>query len=248
MYIEFVGEKMKKTVSILIMILLLLGLCGCEDFEDTPETDAAFAAYEEAVKQTIAHKKGYMSVVTRYEDTVVEKTESLGVIEYSFSTDQDNKVTFERNDFTNGQAVASYRSDGKKAYQLEMESGEWVDVTEANGQMLEHDQNIFNTLSLFRIDSGLNYSKRFFESVSMEEAEGEKIITFVIKNEELNSMFELSDEKEIRREMTGQTRKFYVNEKGDIYQITIDTTQNITYKGDSGTLKNLITVTMNYEN
>lgn len=234
-------------ISLSLLIAILLSFGGCSTFKDTPETDAAFAAYEAAIKQSIAHKKGAITVVTENEDTVVENKNSIGIIEYSFTTDEAGKVSFERNDFTNGEEVAAYRGDGKAAYQMDLTTGKWVDVTETSGAMLNHDKNIFNNLSLFRIDNNFRYSKRFYESVSMEEAEGEKIITVVIKNKELNAMFDLSDEKEIRREMCSQTRKFYVGEDGDLYKISIETLQNVTYKEKSGTLSNKIDVTLNYE-
>lgn len=238
---------MKRFLSLLLILAALFSLSGCDSFEDTPETDAAFAAYEAAVKQSIAHKKGAITVMTENKDTVVENVDSIGVIEYSYATDEAGKVSFERNDFTNGEEVAAYYSDGKAAFQMDMATGKWVDVTEVSGAMLEHDKNIFNNLSLFRIDHNFRYSKRFYESVSMEEAQGEKIITVVIKNSELDAMFDLSDEKEIRREMCSQVRKFYVNEEGDFYKIAIETLQNVTYKGKSGTLSNKIDVTLNYE-
>lgn len=238
---------MKKLLALSIIFLLLIGLCGCNRFQDTPETYAAFAAYEEAVRQTIAQKAGEITVVTKNQDTVVEKTESLGVIEYSFRVDDQNRVSFERNDFTNDEMVASYYGDGKAAYQMDLSTDKWIDVTNVSGDMLDHDKNIFSNLSLFRIDHNFRYSKRFYESVTMEEAEGEKIITVVIKNSELDQMFSMTDEKGIRREMASQTRKYYIDEEGIISKIIIDTAQNITYKGNSGILTNLITVTLDYE-
>lgn len=238
---------MKKILAVLLIVAALLSFCGCDQFEDTPETDAAFAAYEAAVRQSVAHKKGQISVRTENKDTVSENADSIGIIEYSFTADEQGKVSFERNDFTNGEAVASYYGDGKAAYQMDMTSGKWVDVTGTAGAMLDHEQNIFNTLSLFRIDNNFRYSKRFYQSISMEEAEGEKVITVVIKNKELDAMFEMWDEKEIRREMAHQTRQFYVDEKGDFEKIVIETLQNVTYQGKSGTLSNKIEVLLNYE-
>ncbi len=238
---------MKKLSALSIIFMLLIGLCGCNQFQDTPETDAAFAAYEAAVRQTIAQKAGEITVVTKNQDTVVEKTESLGVIEYSFRVDDQNRVSFERNDFTNDEMVASYYGDGKAAYQMDFSTDQWIDVTNVSGDMLDHEKNIFSTLSLFRIDHNFRYSKRFYKSVAMEEAEGEKIITVVIKNSELDQMFSMTDEKGIRREMASQTRKYYIDDQGIISKIMIDTAQKITYKGNSGILTNLITVTLDYE-
>ncbi|MBQ8893294.1 MAG: hypothetical protein IJ043_02670 [Clostridia bacterium] len=237
---------MKKIIAFLLLGALLLGLCGCNTFEDTPETDAAFAAYEAAISQTIAHKKGAMTVVTENKDTV-ENTESVGVIEYHYTTDEENKVTFEREDYTNGEPVASYYGDGKAAYQMDQSTGEWVDVTEESEGMLNHDENYMNTLSLFRIDNNFRYSKHFYESVTMEEAGGEKVITFTLKDSAVTKMFSYSDEREIRRTMAGQYRSYYINEAGDVYKIVIDTTQEVVYKGTEGTLSNVITVQLNYD-
>ncbi len=238
---------MKKILSLLIITLFLLGLTGCNTFEDTPETDAAFAAYEAAVVQTVAHKKGVISVVTENKDTAIENKETLGVIDYEFSTDEEGKVTFLRNDYTDGVAVASYKGDGKTAYQMNMETEEWVDVTEESGAMLIHDTNYMNTLSLFRIDNGFRYSKQFFESVVLAESGNEKVITFTLKNDAVTGMLEYSDVRGIKRQLASQTRTYYVNEAGDIYKIVIDTVQDIKYEGKTGMLSTKITVTTKYE-
>lgn len=238
---------MKKIISTILIGLLLLGLTGCSTFEDTPETDAAFAAYEAAVLQTVGHKSGVISVVTKNKDTAVENKETLGVIDYTFSTDEQSKVTFERNDYTDGVPVASYKGDGKAAYQLDMETEKWVDVTEESAAMLTHETNYMNTLSLFRIDNGFRYSKQFLESVEMEEGGGEKVITFTLKNDAITGMLEYSDVRGIKRQMASQTRAYYVNEAGDIYKIVIDTVQNVKYEGRTGMLSTNITVTTKYE-
>lgn len=237
---------MKKIIAILLAGGLLLGLCSCNTFQDTPETDAAFAAYEAAISQSIGHKKGSMTVLTENKDTV-EDTESLGVIEYTYTTDENNKVSFERNDYTNGELVASYYGDGTAAYQMDLSSGDWVDVTENSEEMLDHDENYMNSLSLFRIDNKFRYSKHFYESVTLEESGAEKVITFTLKNSAVTKMLSYSDEREIKRNMTGQYRSYYVNEAGDVYKIVIDTVQEIVYQGTEGTLSNVITVNLDYE-
>lgn len=238
---------MKKIFSIAMICLLLVGLCGCNTFEDTPETDAAFAAYEAAVTQTVAHKSGIITVVTENKDTAVENKETLGVIDYEFTTDEEGKVTFTRNDYTDALPVACYKGDGKAAWQMNMETEEWVDVTEESAAMLTHDTNYMNTLSLFRIDNGFRYSKQFFESVTMQEIAGEKVITFTFKNDSVTGMLEYSDVRGIKREQASQTRSYYVNEAGDISKIVIDTVQNIKYEGKAGILATKITVTTKYE-
>ena len=238
---------MKRFICLSVIVIILLSFGGCSTFEDTPETDAAFAAYEAAVLQSIGHKKGAVTVLTENKDTVVENKETVGVIEYSFSTDDQDRVTFERNDYTNGEPVAAYKADGEKAYQMDMASGEWKDVTESSSTLLNHQTNYMNTLSLFRIDNNFRYSKHFLESVTMEEAAGEKIIVFTLKNDKVTDMLEFSDQRKIKREMSSQTRSYYIDEKGDIQKIVIDTLQNVTYKGKSGTLSSKITVTTQYE-
>ena len=237
---------MKKWFGLLLTAALLLGLCSCNTFEDTPETDAAFAAYEAAVKQSIAHKNASMTVETKNKDTI-EKTETLGVIDYDFTTDEAGLVTFERKDYTDGALVASYYGDGTKAYQMDLETEKWVDVTEDSKSMLKHDTNYMNNLSLFRIDNDFRYSKHFYESLTMTEEGGKKVITFTLKSSAVTKMFEYSDEREIRRNMASQTRSYYVNEAGDLEKIVIDTLQDVLYKGTEGTLSNVITVTMDYE-
>lgn len=236
---------MKKISAFLLLAALLVSLCSCNRFVDTPETDAAFAAYEAAISQSIAHKSGSITVVTENADTV-EGTESLGVIEYTYTTDQDNKVSFERNDYTNGELVASYYSNGAAAYQMDFTTEEWVDVTEDSVQMLNHDDNYMNSLSLFRIDNKFRYSKHFYQSVNMEESGGEKVITFTLKNSAITKMLSYSDEREIKRNMASQYRSYYVNEAGNVYKIVIDTVQDIVYKGTAGTLSNCITVNIEY--
>ena len=238
---------MKRFVCISMILLILLSFAGCNTFEDTPETDAAFAAYEAAILQSIGHKKGSVTVLTENKDTAIENKETVGVIEYSFTTDEEDRVTFERNDYTNGEPVAAYKADGEKAYQMDMASGEWKDVTESSSTLLNHQTNYMNTLSLFRIDNNFRYSKHFLESVTMEEAAGEKIIVFTLKNDKVTDMLEFSDQRKIKREMSSQTRSYYIDEKGDIQKIVIDTLQNVTYKGKSGTLSSKITVTTQYE-
>ena len=237
---------MKKLIGLLLVIALLLGLCSCNTFEDTPETEAAFAAYEAAVKQSIAHKKGSMTVETKNKDTI-ENTDTLGVIDYDFTTDESGLVSFERNDYTDGVLVASYYGDGTKAFQMDLETEKWVDVTKDSKAMLKHDTNYMNTLSLFRIDNEFRYSKHFYDSLTMTEEEGKKVITFTLKSSAVTKMFEYSDEREIRRNMASQTRSYYVNEAGDLEKIVSDTMQDVLYKGTEGTLTNVITVTMDYE-
>ncbi len=237
---------MKRISCFLLAVVLLLGLCSCDGFEDTPETEAAFAAYEAAILQSTAHKKGEITVATVNKNTI-EKTETLGVIEYSYTTDENDKVSFERNDFTDGDLVASYYGDGAAAYQMDFTTGKWVDVTKDSKLMLTHGTNYMNTLSLFRIDNQFRYSKRFYESVTMKEEKGEKIITFTLKNKAVTEMLDFSDEKGIRREMAHQYRAYYVNEAGDVYKIVIDTLQNVEFKGEKGTLSNVITIDINYK-
>ena len=238
---------MKRIISFSMMILILLSFAGCNTFEDTPETDAAFAAYEAAVLQTIDHKKGSVTVLTENKDTAIENKETVGVIEYSFETDAEEKVTFERNDYTNGEPVAAYKADGEKAYQMDMQSGEWQDVTEDSVALLSHKTNYMNTLSLFRIDNNFKYSKHFLESVKMEEAAGEKVVIFTLKGDKVTDMLEFSDQRKIKREMSSQTRSYYINAEGDIQKIVIDTLQNVKYEGKSGILSSKITVTTQYE-
>lgn len=238
---------MKRFICLSMILLILLSFAGCNTFEDTPETDAAFAAYEAAVLQSIGHKKGSITVLTENNDTAIENKETVGVIEYSFSTDEEDRVTYERNDYTNGEPVAAYKADGQKAYQMDLASGEWQDVTESGTALLNHQTNYMNTLSLFRIDNNFRYSKHFLESVTMEEAAGEKIIVFTLKNDKVTDMLEFSDQRKIKREMSSQTRSYYIDEKGDIQKIVIDTLQNVTYQGKSGTLSSKITVTTQYE-
>lgn len=237
---------MKRLFCGLMTVVLLLGLCSCNTFQDTPETQAAFDAYEAAVKQSIAHKKGSITVETKNKDTI-ENTESLGVIDYDFTTDEKGKVSFERRDYTDGALVASYYGDGAKAYQMDMETEQWLDVTKDSKEMLDHDTNYMNTLSLFRIDNQFRYSKHFYESLTMTEEAGKKTIVFTLKSKAVTKMFEFSDEREIRRNMAGQTRTYYVSDSGDLEKIVIDTLQDVVYKGKEGQLANTITVTMDYE-
>lgn len=237
---------MRKGLYVLLLIALMLGLSSCNTFKDTPETEAAFDAYEAAVRQSIAHKKGSIIVETKNKDTI-EKTETLGVIDYDYVTDGEDRVSFERKDYTDGALVASYYGDGSKAFQMELETEKWVDVTEDSKAMLDHNKNYMNTLSLFRIDNQFRYSKHFYESLTMTEEEGKKVIVFTLKSSAVTKMFEFSDEREIRRNMAGQTRTYYINEDGDLEKIVIDTLQDVVYKGNEGQLANTITVTMDYE-
>ncbi len=241
------GDFMKKTILFFVIISILCSLTGCNTFKDTPETDAAFAAYEDAVLQTIAHKKGAITVATETKSTVGEETNTLGVIEYNFTTDEENRVSFERNDYANSELVASYYGDGKAAFQMDFSSGEWLDVTEDSANMLEHDKNYFNTLSLFRIDNQFRYSKHFLESVVLEEAAGEKVIKFTLKNSAVTDMLDFTDKKGVHREMASQTREYYVNQEGDIQRIVINTMQEVLYEGKQGTLSSVLTITTDYE-
>ncbi|MBQ4052551.1 MAG: hypothetical protein IJD09_02775 [Clostridia bacterium] len=238
---------MRKIIAVLILIVCLLSLGGCNTFEDTPETDAAFAAYEAALRQTLDTTAGAVSVKSINTDTLHDK-ESVGIIEYSFTTNADRRVTFERNDYTNGELVASYYGDGNKAYQMDLITDEWIDVTEDSVGMLVHDTNYFNTLSLFRIDNNFNYSKRYYQSVVMTDGEdGGKVITFTLKSDVISDMFSYTDDKSMKREMTNQTRSYYVNEKGDLYQIVISSSQNVSIDDKKGILSGVITVLVDFK-
>ena len=238
---------MKKLLSVFMIVLMTVGLCSCDRFEDTPETDAAFAAYEAAIQKILACKSGTVSVQTVNKDTL-ENTESTGVIEYSFSTDESDKVNFERNDYTNGELVASYYGDGVSAYQLDLSTDQWVDVTESSEDMLNHKKNYMNTLSLFRIDSDFRYSKRYYESVVMEDGnDGGKIITVTLKSSVISDMFSYTDDRDLKREMTHQHRSYYLDAQGELYKIEIDSSQNVSINGTSGVLSNLITVLVDFE-
>lgn len=228
----------------LLVAAMLLGLCSC--FRDTPETKAAFAAYEAAVKQSIAHKKGSIIVETKNIDTVLN-TESLVVTDYDFVTDENDKVSFERNDYNDGALAASYYADGKKAYQMNLETDQWVDVTEDSKEMLNHHTNYMNTLSLYRIDNNFSYSKHFYKSLTMKEEGEQKVITFVLKSSAISQMFEMSDKRGLKRTMSAQSRSYYVGKSGDLEKIVINMEQDVVYKGQKGTLTNVITVTMDYE-
>jgi hypothetical protein len=103
-----------------------------------------------------------------------------------------------------------------------------------------------NDLSLFRIDNSFKYNKRFFETIDVKEAAGEKVITVVLKGSEVTEMMSFTDEREIKREMAGQTRKYYVNEAGDFYKIVVESVQNIEYQGKSGVLSSTMTVDITY--
>lgn len=238
---------MKRIFSVLLIFILVLGLCSCDRFEDTPETDAAFAAYEEAIKRIIACKSGTVSVQTVNKDTL-ENTESVGVIEYSYITDENSRVSFDRKDYTNGELVASYYGDGTAAYQMDLTTDEWIDVTETSGDMLEHDKNYMNTLSLFRIDSDFRYSKQYYESVVLEEVEeGGRVITFTLKSSVISDMFSYTDDREMKREMTHQYRSYYVDASGELYKIVIDSSQNVSLSGKEGVLSNVITVLVDFK-
>ncbi len=238
---------MKRVLSVLLIMMLLPGLCSCDGFKDTPETDAAFAAYEAAIEQALACKSGAVSVQTVNKDTL-QKTETIGVIEYSFNTDENNRVSFERKDYTNGELVASYYGDGAAAYQMDLATDEWADVTESGKEMLDHEKNYMNTLSLFRIDSNFRYSKRFYESVVMEEGEnGGKVITFTLKSSVISDMFSYTDDREMKRKMTHQHRSYYLDAQGRLFKIEIDTAQNVSIRGETGVLSNFITVLVDFK-
>ncbi len=238
---------MKRVLSIWMICLMMLGLCGCDRFEDTPETDAAFAAYEAAIQQILACRSGAVSVQTVNKDTL-ENTESTGVIEYSFSTDENNRVSFERKDYTNGELMASYYGDGTAAYQMDLTTDEWADVTESSKEMLDHKKNYMNTLSLFRIDSDFRYSKQYYESVVMKDGEsGGKVITFTLKSSVISDMFSYTDDREMKREMTHQYRSYFIDDQGSLYKIEIDTSQNVSINEKSGVLSNFITVLVDFK-
>ncbi len=239
---------MKKILVFLTLTLLTSSLCGCNlfvNFEDTPETDAAFAAYEAAIKQSIAHDSGEILITTKNTDSI-EGTETNGTIDYTYSIDEEGRVSFERVDYTNGEKVASYYGDGQSAYELDMETGKWLDATEALKPFLDRDQNTMNTLALFRIDSNFKYNKRFYESIKRTESDGDQVITVELKSSEITDMMSYSDEREIQREMASQTRSYYVNQSGDIYKIVVDSVQNVLYKGDPGVLSSVMTVDIKY--
>ncbi len=240
---------MKKLFSALIAVMMLVSMSGCnlldDDFEDTPETDAAFEAYEAAIRKSVAHQSGQIKVTTENTDTI-EATETLGTIDYSYSTDDEGRVSFERIDHTDGKLVASYYGDGKAAFQKNLETGEWVDMTEGLASFLNAEENTMNSLALFRIDNDFSYSKRFYESIELKESDGEQVITVVLKNSEITEMMSYSDEREIQREMSSQIRSYYVNKEGSVYKIVIDSVQNVVYQGEKGVLSSLMTVDITY--
>lgn len=240
---------MKRIAILLISVVLLLNASACslfdDGFDDTPETEAAFAAYEAAVKQSIAHKSGTIHISTENKDSL-EKTETLGVIEYTYSVDSEGRVTFDRVDYTDGKKVAAYKGDGKKANQWDPETDTWQDATEPLAGFLDQETNTMNDLSLFRIDNSFEYNKRFFETVEVKEAAGEKVITVVLKGSEVTEMMSYTDEREIKREMAGQTRTYYVNAAGDFYKIVVESIQNIEYQGKDGVLSSVMTVDITY--
>ncbi len=238
---------MKRILSILILAALIIGLSSCYSFKETPETDAAFSAYESAIKKTVTRMSGSVSVQTVNKDTL-NNTESVGIIEYSFSTNEERKVSFERQDYTNGELVASYYGDGEKAFQMDLTTDQWIDVTKNSLPMLTHDTNYMNTLSLFRIDNGFRYSKRYLDTLTMEEGEdGEKIITFTLKGDVISDAFSYVDNKKMKREMTHQSRSYYVNAEGDLYKIVIDSSQDVSLGEKKGTLSGIITVLVDFK-
>ena len=240
---------MRKLLTLIMAMLFIVSLSSCslldDGFEDTPETDAAFAAYEAAIKASIAHDRGTIKIKTENVDTI-EKTETVGTIDYSYTTDADGRVSFERTDHTDGKLVASYYGDGEKAFQMDMDTNEWVDMTEGLSSFLDAETNTMNNLALFRIDNEFEYSKRFYESIELEKAEGEQVITVVMKNSEITEMMSYTDEREIQREMASQTRTYYIDGNGSVYKIVVDSVQNLTYKGEEGILSSLMTVDIAY--
>lgn len=238
---------MKRIIAFLLLAVMMLGLCSCSTFEDTPETDAAFAAYEAALKQTVSRNSGSVSVETVNKDTLAA-TESVGIIEYSFVTNEERRVSFERNDYTNGELVASYYGDGSKAYQMDLTTDQWVDVTADSAAMLVHETNYMNTLSLFRVDNNFRYSKRYLESLKMEDTEdGGKVVIFTLKSSALNEMFAYLDARKLKREMTHQTRSYYIDPQGDLFKIVIDSSQNVSLDGKEGVLSNVINVLVDFQ-
>ncbi len=238
---------MKRFIAVFLLISTLLCLCACDRFEDTPETDAAFAAYESAVRKMLDYKAGSVSVQTVNKDTL-HQTESVGVIEYSFSSNPESRVSFERNDYTNGQLVASYYGDGNNAYQMDLTTDEWLDVTKDSAAMLVHQTNYFNTLALFRIDNNFTYSKRYYESVEMQDGEdGGKVVSFTLKSSAISDMFHYTDAKNMKREMTHQSRAYHINTDGDLYKIVIDSSQNVSIDDQKGVLSSTITVLVDFK-
>ena len=237
-------KKFRVLLFCIIGLLLITLLSGCNNFDDTPESNAALDAYIEAVKKSLERKSSTARIDVYISDNIIENTEKQSEIIFKYSINDEGLVSFEREDYTNNELTAQYRSDGYKVETFDMQSNQWVDSTEQNKAFLSEKTNSITNMQLFRVDNNLKINKRFLSTASISEWEnGGVCVKIVLDDKQVSNVMELYEAKGYIRKSSGQTREYYINDQGIITMIKINTSQQIQHNAEFGSIVNNMTIT-----
>lgn len=237
-------KKIRTLLFCIIGVLFITLLGGCSNFDDTPESNAALDVYIEAIKKSLERKNGCARITVTSSDDIIEKTESETEIVFQYTINDEGLVSFDREDFTNGEYTARYRADGYKVESFDFETNQWVDCTEENKPYLSEKTNSITTMQLFRVDNNLKINKRFLSTASQSDWEnGGKCIKIVLDDEQISKVMDLYEAKGYIRKSAGQTREYYINGDGIVSMIKINTTQQIQHNSEFGNVVNSMTIT-----
>ena len=231
----------KRIFSLILAIILLFIMTSCNNFKITDEMQITVDKYISAVSSFAKNTSGKMSVTTVIEDKAIEFKTTESVIEYEYTITED-KVSFVRKDFLNGEEIANYKTDSEKVLAYDYSLKDWVDKTEENASFLSAANNPFVTLSLFRVDNNYKVKANYLSDIS-EKTDGEyTVIQFKLKDSTVSTVLGYNKADGIVRNSAGHTREYYIDSEGDLERIIIIALQDVANNGKEGSYKSTITV------
>lgn len=235
-------KKLSKTLILLCMTFCLLFVSGCSKLEITEDMQKSIDEYIAAVTKSETRTQGKVRVTSILEDSAIEFKTTKSVIEYDYKV-VDDKVEYERVDYTDDVESAKYKSDGTTVMKFDYETGAWVDKTEENSQFITTDSNPFITLSLFRVDSKTKLNTSYLTDIKSYEQDSCKVIEFTLDDSTVTDVLGFYKADGIARQSAGHTRAYYINSEGFITKVIVSTVQNIISNGEVGLYKTEMIVT-----
>lgn len=207
--------------------------CSCSDLKITEDMQKAIDVYTQAVAQSETRSEGKVVFNSVTDDKALEFKRTQTTVNFEYTV-KDGKVSFTRTDLLDGTESAKYQSNGSTVEKFDYSNSTWIDATEENKDLLTASSNPFITLSLFRVDNKLRLRTDYLKDITMTDENDVKVVTFTLKDSTVSDVLAFYKADGIVRESAGHTRKYYINSKGYIEKIIINTTQQIITNGTAG--------------
>lgn len=224
---------MKRVISFIFLVLILISLCSCSGLKITSEIEGYIELYKKAIENTTVKQQGEVKVTSVTNDNAIEFTTTTSLIEFDYYI-KDDKVVFNRNDHVNDELLAVYICNGDEILVKNDAEAEFKDATKQNESFLYVDKNPFITLSLFRVDSNGKIDSSVLNNIKQYTEDEYTVVEFVLSDKAVSTVLGYTKADGVVRKSSGHTRKYYIDSNNNVCKIQIDASQKIISNGVEG--------------